>query len=147
MAFKFGADPLPRQLVLLDGGIYDNMAEQWLTGIPKRVSGKDPDANSCERAKLLKSVTALHTLPSELIVANASPAFPKEDINAASTLGLELAALFKFPLALHDNASSLRRSYLVTQFIKTAATGKGLRGTLVHIGTNPAVSEQVARAE
>jgi len=147
MAFKFGADTLPKQLVLLDGGIYDNMAEQWLTGITKRVSGKDLDANSHGRAQLLKSVTAMNTVPNELIVANASPAFPKEDIEAMTTLGLELAALFKFPLALHDNSSSLRRNYLVTQFIKTAATGKGLRGTLVHIGTNPAASAQVARAE
>lgn len=136
-AFEKGADELPARLVLLDGGIYDNMAEQWFAGLQKRLSGKDPDVNARERAARLRAVVAMQETPNELIVVNATPAFAKADIKTARWPAVEIAALLRTVLALHDNATSLRRQSLVDQFSTAEMTGNMHRGTLVHIGTDP----------
>jgi predicted acylesterase/phospholipase RssA len=134
-AFEAGAaDPPPKRLVLLDGGIYDNMADQWFAGTTKRLSGEDGDANSEARANRLRNVVALKENPHELIVVNASPAFERKEIEHAWWPWSEIQLLVRMIFALDDNATSLRRQMLISS--TTPGSERDSR-TLVHIGTNP----------
>ena len=143
--FRFGAEEPPASVVLSDGGVYNNMAEQWLIGIAKRLSGRDEDANAAQRATCLKEFTRLHEPPDEVIVVNASADPGDKKIGTLKGLSLELRALNRLPLALYDTGNSLRRSSLIRDWDKARRTGQGTRGTLVHIATQPPLSVSIAR--
>lgn len=139
-AFEFhagaDADP-PSHLVLFDGGIYDNMGDNWLDGMGKRLSGTDGDAHARERADLLRSVCSLEDRPHQMIVVNASPPVGAGTVKASTPWG-EARALLGMVFALHDNSSSIRRTTLVTRFLRDAAKEPPQEsGTLVHISTDP----------
>ncbi len=121
-------DP-PESLHLLDGGIYDNMAEQWVDGMPKRL--REKDANAGRRAELLTGVCAVPGRPTETIVVNASPSFPASKIAGPWPIS-ELRAWLRTVLAMHDNSTALRRRYLFDRFRRAE-----IEGTMVHIGTDP----------
>lgn len=115
----------PRWMALTDGGVYDNMADQWPQGVDARKRRWPGLADHLQE-------------PDELVVVNASAPLPWGRL---SSLGIpvlgELLALLRSKDVLYDNTSSLRRWGLVGRFDRAALQHKGLRGGLVHIPRSP----------
>jgi predicted acylesterase/phospholipase RssA len=111
-----------RSLALVDGGVYDNMADQWAHGLAARQ----------------RRWGAMFQDAEELIVVSASAGlgFGKLWRLHVPVLG-ELLALLKDKSVLYDNGNSVRRQWLVNRFDTAQAAGKGLRGALVHIEQSP----------
>jgi len=120
-----GVAAVPGLLGLVDGGVYDNMAEQWLSGISKR-SGL-PD--HVQR-------------PDTMIVANGSASMGIESVARMHwpIIG-ELQALLRDSAIMYDNSASIRKSDLVDRFDAIEGTGDepgiGLRGCLLDIRSDP----------
>ena len=112
-ALEHGADRPRERLVLQDGGVYDNMGDQWFSGLAKRLSGKDADSNSPARSAALRAACALKTNPEELIVCNGSPSFPVSAFQHGKGLAWELEALYRVGLALYDQTTAGRRSTII----------------------------------
>jgi hypothetical protein len=111
-----------RSLALHDGGVYDNMADQWAHGREnrrRRVPDRFQDAD-------------------EMVVANGSAGL---GWGSARTLALpwvgELLTLLRDKSVLYDNGNSVRRQELVARFDLAEREGTGLRGALVHIPQSP----------
>lgn len=111
--------PLPRLMALADGGVYDNMADQWPTGVRRRAD--DPNAPALR-------------VPDELVVVNASAGLGwKRMARLHTPLVGEVAALKRDIDILYDNSATLRRRMLVDRFRSSEA----LDGALVHIEQSP----------
>ena len=124
--FKFVAGShQARAMALTDGGVYDNMSDQWAQNVADRKS---------RWGKLAASLQE----PETLIVVNASA--PMQFGSVASlrfpVLG-ELIALLRDKSVLYDNGTKLRRHGLIGRFDRAELEGKGLRGALVHIPQSP----------
>jgi predicted acylesterase/phospholipase RssA len=131
------ASPL---LALTDGGVYDNMADEWLLSFRQRtaswlrrakeVAVEDPTLGSNLRAAAERLV---NREPNFLVIANASGSLGSR---FAWTTFLpivgELLALLRVKSILYDNGNSTRRRYIVDQFIDG-----DLSGIIVHIDTHP----------
>ena len=128
--FENAQDPAAakaRYLVLVDGGVYDNMGDQWAQGIGAR------------KRRWGALAAALHE-PDELIVVNASGG-----LGFGSVAGLripwigELLTLLRDKSVLYDDGTSVRREALIARFQLAELRHSGLRGTLVHIPQTPYV--------
>ncbi len=115
----------PRRMALTDGGVYDNMADQW------------PQAVDARKRRWPDLAAGLQE-PDELVVVSASAPL---SWGRLSSLGLpvlgELLALLRSKDVLYDNTASLRRWGLVGRFDRAALQKKGLKGALVHIPRSP----------
>lgn len=116
---------VPGQMLLTDGGVYDNMADQWAGGLAARVR---------DNAALPVMTPALD----ELIVANGS-AGPKWTAVGASWLPIwnELSTLLRVKDVQYAVSTSTRRHDLVTFWDAAARAGRGVTGALVHIAQSP----------
>jgi len=125
-AFGEAADPKGSQakfMGLVDGGVYDNMGDQWAHGLDSR-RGRWPAAGFREA--------------DELIVVNSSAGMAWGPIwRLGVPLVGELLALLRDKSVLFDNGTSVRRRELVSRFDLAAKTGSGLAGALVHIPQSP----------
>jgi predicted acylesterase/phospholipase RssA len=114
-----------RAMALTDGGVYDNMADQWAQKLG-------------ERMRRLEAPGPGFQVADELVVANASAG-----LGWASARCLRipfvgaLLALLRVKSVLYDNGTSVRRHELVDAFDLAEKTGSGLRGCLVHIEQSP----------
>ena len=116
-----------RNMVLVDGGVYDNMADQWGQGFPGR-------------KRCWPALATEHHEPDVLIVANASAGLEWTPFKRARIPALgEIAAILKDKDVLYDQTTAVRRQGMVGRFDRAALTGKGLRGALVHIPESPFV--------
>jgi predicted acylesterase/phospholipase RssA len=123
-AVTMPADP-PADMVLTDGGVYDNMAEQWAAGLDRRL-----------RANPTLPVAA--PVLDALIVANASAGLAWQALRPSRlVLGGELAALKRVQSVQYDVSTSHRRQQLVQRWDAAARAGMGLQGALVHIAQSP----------
>lgn len=117
---------LPRSLHLVDGGVYDNMGEQWAAGYADRVARKALPPRYADRA------------PDELIVVNASAG---ADWTRRPGLGVpiwgEIVALRGDQGIQYDNTTAHRRTALIAAFQHADDSGVGLRGTYVGINQSP----------
>jgi predicted acylesterase/phospholipase RssA len=131
--FRSGADPRAGSapLVLADGGVYDNMGDQWAQGVGERN----------RRWEELRP--GLHE-PDELVVVNSSAPMDWES-TAALRLPLigEFLSLKRDQGILYDNGTSVRRGAMIAAFRRAEEKGEGLRGAIVQIDRSPLV---VARA-
>ncbi len=113
----------PKAIPLVDGGVYDNMADQWFKGIGRR---RVPAGVTIQK-------------PDEVVLVNASAS---KGLAKTATLRIplvgELLGLMKDIGVMYDNSASLRKSGLIGRF-DLAALGStdDLRGALVDIGSNP----------
>ncbi len=109
---------------LVDGGVYDNMGDQWAAGYQKR-SGRLPDHYRQRQ-------------PDELIVANASAG---KDWMPRKLLGVpivrEVVALLADQSIQYDNTTAHRRTALIARFQLAQRDGAGLRGVYVGIDRSP----------
>jgi predicted acylesterase/phospholipase RssA len=109
-------------LALHDGGVYDNMGDQWAHGLENR---SDDHPGVFQQAD-------------ELVVANGSGGL---EFGSVARLGIpwigEFLTLLKDKSVLYDNGNSVRRRELVARFDLAEREGNGLRGSLVHIPQSP----------
>jgi hypothetical protein len=119
-----GPEEDTRTLALVDGGVYDNMGDQWGQGLARR---------SEEWAQ-----TADLEPADELVVVSASAglAFGSVWKLRLPLLG-GLLTLLRDKSVLYDNGNSVRREALVSRFNLAAKKGRGLNGSLVHIEQSP----------
>jgi hypothetical protein len=112
-----------RQLLLNDGGVYDNMADQWEQGYDERA----------ERLGLPIDGGA-----DELLVVNAGKAMGWRTLSLGS-VRREVVGLTRTIDILYDVSTSHRRNALVRRFGSSDALGlrRELRGALVHIAQSP----------
>jgi predicted acylesterase/phospholipase RssA len=118
-------ESVPDHLVLTDGGVYDNMADQWAQGYR-------------ERTTCWPALEQDHYEPEELIVVNASGGLGMRPMRRAWIPAFgELAALWKDKDVLYDQTTALRRQGLVGRFDRAELQGEGMKGALVHIPQSP----------
>jgi hypothetical protein len=119
-------------LALSDGGVYDNMADQWPMGVAARVTRwqADPAVMSARGAAV--AAVAAHA-PDLVVVANASGAMPWKKVGrtALPLLG-ELLGLMRVKDVLYNDGTAVRRQWIVQRFDQDDPPG-----TLVHIATSP----------
>jgi hypothetical protein len=114
-----------RLMALMDGGVYDNMADQWLQGVSSR---KDRWPGLADGLKE----------PEELVIVNSSAPLRWGAIRKSGVpLLTELTGVLRAKDVLYDNTTSLRRYGLVGRFDRAELEGRGLRGALVHIPQSP----------
>jgi hypothetical protein len=116
--------PLPDRVWLSDGGVYDNMAEQWESGFEGRV----------ERWPALGELQQ----PAEvLVVANASAAWDWAPFGSPGLLMREVTGLLRDQGVQYDVSTSRRRSELLTRFRLAEIQSSGLNGVIVMIDRSP----------
>jgi hypothetical protein len=121
---EISTDPLKVDVVeLIDGGVYDNMGDEWEFGWDAREDAYGPALAVYQPSRA-----------GTLIVVNAggvwrSVALPRWGIRR------EVASLSKCSGIQHAITTSLRRRYLVDRF--TSAKAGELTGALVHIDQSP----------
>jgi hypothetical protein len=120
-------DPYPpRAMVLTDGGVYDNMADQWPQGFAGRAD------------KCWPTLRTEHNEPKVLIVANASAGLEWQTMRRSRIpLFGEIAALLKIKSVLYDQTTAHRRSAMIGQFARAELEGRGLKGALLNISQSP----------
>ncbi|MAG56347.1 MAG: hypothetical protein CMJ83_08665 [Planctomycetes bacterium] len=112
------------RLVLVDGGVYDNMGDEWARGYAARL--RQWDALSPDRE------------PDTLILVDSSvnPAwnpFPAVTIPVIS----EVASMLRDMDVLYTNTTTTRRQALIERFDRAQRSGSGLHGALVQISQSP----------
>ena len=120
-----GRGATAKRLALHDGGVYDNMGDQWAHGLDERVErlGElDPGFGGAD----------------ELVVISASAGLEYGPVwTCRIPLAGELLTLLRDKSVLYDNGNSVRRRELVARFDLAEREGRGLRGCLVHIPQSP----------
>lgn len=118
-------EPFPSSLVLVDGGVYDNMGDEWGHGYQRRSEVWPGIGAVCER-------------PERLVVVNASGAKTFRALRKPwLPAGGEIQVLNADKDVLYDQTTATRRRGLVARFEEAELKGQGLRGALVHITQNP----------
>jgi predicted acylesterase/phospholipase RssA len=136
--FKFiGGTYKPGLLALTDGGVYDNMADEWLLGYDKRMlelENRLSDASGPNHETLVAAAARMRNQrPTFLVIANASGApEPKYAWTTSVPLLGELLSLLRVKNILYENGNSTRRRLLGGEFIRG-----DLAGIMVHISTDP----------
>ncbi len=118
-------EKVPSWIALADGGVYDNMADQWLSGFSHR-----------------ENVPAEIKRPDLFVIANASASMGMQPVSAMRLpLVGEMAALKRSESIMYDNSASIRKSDLVDRFDAAGAGGDGARfgepGALLDIRSDP----------
>lgn len=108
-------------MVLVDGGVYDNMADEWALGVRDR-NRRWPDH-------------AAFAEPIELVVVNASAAMGWNSLRSLSIPLVGEGLTLKRDIdVLYDTTTSTRRRWLVDRFDNDIGR---MRGALVHIAQSP----------
>lgn len=113
----------PASVVVNDGGVYDNMADQWEQGF-------------AERLKRLPELAEAQGAADELLVVNAGKALGWLPLGRTSAVGREARGLARTINILYDVTTSHRRQAIVRRF-EAASGRRDLRGALVHIAQSP----------
>jgi predicted acylesterase/phospholipase RssA len=121
--FEGGQQADAKVMVLCDGGVYDNMAEQWAVGLKRRKE---------------RVLSPRFKEVDELIVVNSSATMRWHSLGLLRipVLG-ELFSLLEVVNTLYDNTTSPRRTALVEHFDAAAKSMTGMTGVLVTIDQTP----------
>jgi hypothetical protein len=114
--------PVPR-LVLADGGVYDNMGDEWEYGYPERAK---------ESASLPPDGAA-----NFLVVANAGKDLGWQTFRRVGRLWREVRGLKRDLDVVYDVSTSQRRRTLLRLFREAEEAGVGLVGVIAHVPTSP----------
>ncbi len=119
-----GDPPVPvHKLVLTDGGVYDNMADEWEYGYPERAA----------RSEMLSPTAAANFL----VVGNAGKDIGWQAFGRAGLVWRELRALKRDVDVTYDVSTSQRRRTLLRLFREAERAGEGLVGVIAHMPTSP----------
>ena len=125
----------PTQMVLSDGGVYDNMGDQWARGFLGRVR-RWPDLRKKRPA------------PNQLVVVNASARVPWVPFRLGRIpLISEIALLLRVNSVMYINTTNVRRQEIVSSYNPDRpADAAGLASVLVQIAQSPfAVADAFGR--
>jgi hypothetical protein len=114
--------PVPR-LVLADGGVYDNMGDEWEYGYPERAKASamlPPDG-----------------VANFLLVASAGKDIGWQSFRRAGLVWRELRGLKRDLDVVYDVSTSQRRRTLLRLFREAEEAGVGLVGVIAHVPTSP----------
>ena len=115
----------PRLLPLVDGGVYDNMADQWAQGFE-------------ERKTSWPTIAAELRQPEEMIVVNASGRAPWIPFQLSSIPAFgEVRSLLRDENVTYTQTTALREKSMIRAFELATATGKGMKGALINIRQSP----------
>ena len=110
-----------KALALVDGGAYDNMADEWGLGVADR------------NQRWAKHAPGLNE-PAELVVVNSSGALDYRPLGKLRLPLLGEALTLKRDIdLLYDTTTSVRRRWLFDTFV----SGRTLRGAIVQISQSP----------
>ncbi|MGC4109989.1 MAG: hypothetical protein QM747_06115 [Nocardioides sp.] len=110
---------------LADGGVYDNMADQWELGWAERRKRLESESGP--------ALTSFNTQQSHmLVVINAGGSYDPEPIKGRG-LGREIAALMKDKDVMYAQTTAVKRRYLYRLFVE----GGLLHGALAQITQSP----------
>ena len=112
------------RLLLADGGVYDNLAEQWARGFAGRVR-RWPELGDD------------YFEPDTLVVVNSSARVDWMPYGRKPPGWAEVAALMRDMNVLYENTTAVRRQELTARFDRAEKRGSGLRGALVMIRQSP----------
>jgi hypothetical protein len=120
-----------QDMVLLDGGVYDNMAEQWFVGLADRKARwSAPLDEGGTFARLIEDVD-------QVIIANASAGWTWRDLGGRfariSRLAREVAALGRAQAILYNTVGRRRRAHLFDSWQSLGVAA----GTFVEVDQNP----------
>ena len=116
----------PQTMLLSDGGVYDNMADQWFQGYADRM----------RRIPALRA--RAHRPVDILLVANASGGWVWREAKAPRLRSLrELQGLSRAKSVMYDATTAHRRQGLIGRFQAAETRGFGMQGSLVHIPQSP----------
>jgi predicted acylesterase/phospholipase RssA len=116
----------PNEMVLTDGGVYDNMGEQWARGFADRI-------------RRCPNLDKGRTPPNQLVVVNASARIPWSPFRRRliPLIG-ELTALIRVNDVLYINTTNVRRQNIVDSFNPADPTSAAdLASVLVQISQSP----------
>ncbi|HYK20175.1 MAG TPA: patatin-like phospholipase family protein [Pyrinomonadaceae bacterium] len=118
----------PKEMILTDGGVYDNMGEQWARGFSARLARCDNLATG-------------RSAPNQLVVVNASARIPWDPFRKRLfPLVGELMDLLRVNDILYINTTNVRRQAIVASFDPTDSTKtSALPSLLVQIAQSPFV--------
>ncbi|MEK6286644.1 MAG: patatin-like phospholipase family protein [Acidobacteriota bacterium] len=116
----------PGEMVLMDGGVYDNMGDEWARGFNARL-------------KLWPELGKGREAPKQLVVVNASARVPWNPIRLRRIpLVSELAALVRVIGVMYINTTNVRRQVIVASNNPAEpAKASALPGVLVQISQSP----------
>jgi hypothetical protein len=118
----------PKEMVLTDGGVYDNMGDQWARGFDARI-------------KRCPNLDTGRTAPDQLVVVNASARFPWIPFRRRliPLIG-ELTAFLRVVDVMYINTTNVRRQAIVDSFNPLDPTkAQALPSVLVQISQSPFV--------
>lgn len=114
-----------QRMALVDGGVYDNMADQWGQGVARR------------NARWSALEPALRE-PRELIVVNCSAPMGFGPVGKLRIpLVGEALTFLRDVNVLYDNTTTPRRRLLHALFTSATRSGRGLRGAVVQVSQSP----------
>jgi hypothetical protein len=116
----------PKKMVLTDGGVYDNMGEQWARGY-------------LDRVKRCPNLAQGRLAPNQLVVVNASARVPWSPFSSrlVPLLG-EITSLLRVNNILYINTTNVRRQNIVDSFNPADPTkAAALPSVLVQIAQSP----------
>jgi len=111
------------KLVVNDGGVYDNMADQWEQGYQARAERTGSPLPKDGGADFL-------------VVVNAGKALGWQPWKAGRLLG-DIPGLSRTINVLYDVSTSFRRQRLVSSWDNQGQSGSGPAGVLTHVATSP----------
>lgn len=115
----------PAFMMLTDGGVYDNMADQWALGFRAR-------------RKCWPDLETTHSEPQDLVVVNSSAGLGWAEHKGSIVPGFgELLTLLKVKDVLYDQTTATRRRLLWDQSRQALAGARGMRVGLVNIPQSP----------
>lgn len=120
-----GLPPDPaRALLLTDGGVYDNMADQWLVGLRDRLAR-------------LPWLPVQAPSVDDVVVVNSSGPSGEPVPRSRVLLAGELSTLLRVQSVMYQVTTERRRHALVRAWDAAERAGAGQRGALVHIAQSP----------
>ena len=116
----------PKDMILTDGGVYDNMGDQWASGF-------------AERVRVCDKLRPGRTAPDRLVVVNASARVPWSPFRRRlMPLVGEFAALLRVNDIMYINTTNVRREVIVESFDPDdPSKTSGLQSVLVQISQSP----------
>lgn len=123
-----GPSTPPDYMVLTDGGVYDNMGDQWASGFAERVTR-------------WKELGQGRTVPNQLVVVNASARVPWSPFRRRliPLIG-EVIALLRVMDVMFINTTNVRRQVIVASYNPAdPRTASALPSVLVQIAQSPFV--------
>lgn len=117
-------EPAPERVLLSDGGVYDNMADQWEGGL-------------ADRAERWSELAEIQQPAEMLIVANSSAGWGWAPFASTRWPRRELTALLRDQGVQYDVSTSRRRRALVRTWTDNERSGSGQQGVIVMIDRSP----------